>query len=521
NLSNLLILLTSEIYPLTFIKSSSLSELYYYTKSLPLFNLTADPHKVLTTEAFESGLLEGKISVVHARIEELKKSGRWSLRQPEKYQDPFLFKRNVKNNYSHWDLLLSEMNWMSIDFKESRKYKIATCYFISKSIMDYWNLGKDFCCIKRKKINFLPNNQEFSNENQSIFKSLQSINALKDRQHDTLKIMGDEFKRIPIVPVSKLLVPYEENHDWFKVVLKKKSNHSINDKALDRKSFNPSKKNGLFSTKSEFLLLPLIPPKPPLARTTSLRPPSIWTPKEDKELLICAEKFQRNWNLISSCLFKRISRSRYESNIERRTPWICFERFFQLNSDKYQLSDLQGPHAQQTINWMDHINKVQSSTKRRVLSLGAGNESIQRGHRKLRWASMFDAIRKCMKKREVKPKSKNSSLKKYIQVDSIQASPTPIELSLMKYESDLRNNNAQRSFSQLSNVNQMRQMLAIQKNPAAILAQQQQQQRLNPLPRPATAPNSLPQQQAQQQLQQLQQQQLQQQLQQQQLQQQK
>ena len=46
---------------------------------------------------------------------------------------------------------------------------------------------------------------------------------------------------------------------------------------------------------------------------------------------------------------------------------------------------------------------TQSSTDNQTqnLTIGVGPESVQRGNRKLRWASMFDAMRKAMKKREI------------------------------------------------------------------------------------------------------------------------
>ena len=55
-------------------------------------------------------------------------------------------------------------------------------------------------------------------------------------------------------------------------------------------------------------------------------------------------------------------------------------------------------HAQQ---WLEQAHRAQLTTKRRISPLGVGPESVQRGNRKLRWASMFDAMRKAMKKREI------------------------------------------------------------------------------------------------------------------------
>ena len=56
-------------------------------------------HKVLMTENFELALAEGKIAVLYSRIEELKRQGKWSLRQPQKFYDPFKFIRKSKRNH--------------------------------------------------------------------------------------------------------------------------------------------------------------------------------------------------------------------------------------------------------------------------------------------------------------------------------------------------------------------------------------------------------------------------------------
>lgn len=67
---------------------SPLAELYYLTQTLPLIKLLPGCHKVLMTDNFELALAEGKIAVLYSRIEELKRQGKWSLRQPQKFYDP-------------------------------------------------------------------------------------------------------------------------------------------------------------------------------------------------------------------------------------------------------------------------------------------------------------------------------------------------------------------------------------------------------------------------------------------------
>lgn len=112
---------------------------------MPLTKLLPAAHKTLSTEAYQLSFLEGKLAVVQTRIEELKRSDKWSLRQRVKFKAP-------PRPKVHWDRLLDEMKWMRMDFREERKLKIATCYQISLAIQDYWSYGKEAVCIKRRPI---------------------------------------------------------------------------------------------------------------------------------------------------------------------------------------------------------------------------------------------------------------------------------------------------------------------------------------------------------------------------------
>lgn len=124
DIGELEILSVPEHYPTKPPHVSSLAELYYLTQTLPLIKLLPGSHKTLITENYELALLEGKIAVLYSRIEELKRQGKWSLRQPKRYYDPYIYtKSNNGKKTFHGDSLLEEGKWMAADFKEGSKYK--------------------------------------------------------------------------------------------------------------------------------------------------------------------------------------------------------------------------------------------------------------------------------------------------------------------------------------------------------------------------------------------------------------
>lgn len=560
DINELEIMSVPEHYPTKPPNVSSLAELYYLTQTLPLIKLLPGSHKTLVTENYELALLEGKIAVLYSRIEELKRQGKWSLRQPKRYYDPFIHTKNNGRKTFHGDNLLEEGKWMAADFKEGLKYKKACCVAMAQAISDYWTYGK-VMCIRRKKIWHIgekreeevlkdndgqdnndamivddsnagvenapsrglgkegqhpttdhdhiktemlddeanpkatddvvlskisedveqtqidelpentvpqeemeegkeegeegekeseqqeevelssidvkllmsrpkpedeiiaPNLPTFSENDlkelnrsssettpfklhvnlndlkkidQSIIKNLPKFTAFDDADSN---MPSKALKTVdsPMVAVSRLLHPFEEDEDWYKIVLKQNNSHKSKSNIT---SGPPEYQKGLFGFQSHRRFNYLKPPKPPLIKNIEFRSPTIWLPQDDKYLIHYVAEFCFNWDLISEHLLPSATTlKKYESNIERRTPWQCFERYIQLN-EKFQFSDMKGIYSYQAQQWLEHAHRAQLTTKRRISPLGVGNESIQRGHRRLRWASLFDAMRKSMKKRE-------------------------------------------------------------------------------------------------------------------------
>ncbi|KAG7827878.1 hypothetical protein KL920_004128 [Ogataea angusta] len=546
DLDQLMIMLMPELKPHKVPEARSLTELYYHQQTLQLPKLLLRAHKSLTTDSYETALVEGKISVLYSRMEELKRKHSWSLRQPKKFIDPFL----ATGKKTHWDHLLSEMKWLATDFKQERRFKMAQCHYIACAVKEYWKYGK-VCCVRRKQARLLsdkeieertvpkekdpPNSSETAEvpdtekpagspqdseskvddgasaqlesitvkpESEEIAKteaSEDNAETTKDpishasiepgknteasseeqpsidpsllltfndttyssEEYDQVKRHRDDIQpfkmyadldqfnktettvinslstyapfketekdhlieRYEYGHISSMLPPADEEPDWEKIVLKKKKEtekHSV-----------PYQK-GLFSPAYRRFNI-LKPPSPPSIKNLELRIPTIWLPQDDKYLIRYVTDFSFNWNIISAHLSAKPTRS-YTSNIERRTPWQCFERYIQLN-DKFQFSDMRGLYPMAAKEWLEAAHKVQISTKRRISPLGVGIESIQRGHRRLRWGSMFDAMRKLMKKRENVQKPPQQQRKNNVE-EKRTDTPTPEQLSKLKFERD-------------------------------------------------------------------------------------
>ena len=97
----------------------------------PLDVITRSAHKSLRTTDHLKNMSEKKNVAIIARINELKEAGLWSLRQPMKQKLP-------SRGHTHWDYLLKEMEWLSTDFYEERKFKLAGAYLISRAVMEYF-----------------------------------------------------------------------------------------------------------------------------------------------------------------------------------------------------------------------------------------------------------------------------------------------------------------------------------------------------------------------------------------------
>lgn len=550
-ISKLLITLIPERKPHKVAAARSLTEMFYHQQTLQLPKLLLRAHKALNSDAFETSLVEGKVSVLFSRIEELKRKNAWSLRQPRKYVDPFLW----KGGKSHWDHLLGEAKWASTDMRQERRFHIAQCVMLAQGVLDYFTYGK-VCCIKAAAPRILTDEEiakrlappepeepeepeeavEASKtddaeekatekaetaEEQSIedtekkpagekaegtsvdaedkveedsekpetapelkpeekakvadgapvstkmdtsdsndsdimvdaqehilpppaspgyiqpeaisnfklhanFKDFSAVEASIMEQLHTYEPFGSKEKDHVIDRefyghISALLAPPDEAPEFDKLVFREREDYGKQGFSYQKGLFGPYRRYNI-----------LRPPRPPPIRNIELRIPTIWLPQDDRHLIKYVTEFSFNWEIISAHLAPRPTR-RYFSNIERRTPWQCFERYIQLN-DRFQFSDMRGAYASAAKEWLEAAHKVQATTRRRISPLGVGQESIQRGHRRLRWASMLEAIRKLMRKRESVQRPPPLQRKPAAQTSF--ETPTPEQLVKLKQERD-------------------------------------------------------------------------------------
>ncbi|AGO12584.1 AaceriAER244Cp [[Ashbya] aceris (nom. inval.)] len=485
-------LVMKETVPSKLARAIPLAELKYVSQTLPLIRLIPPTHKALTTDLYNTALNEGRITVVSSRIEELRRLNLWSLRQPKKFLDPW----KQKQSSTHRGYMLEEAKWLREDFHEFKKFKVSICAVNSKAIMDYWRYGKA-CCIKRRSISYLQKPvdelqeanpldnidellSKFSDEElvsilreqkkvmavdakllstkvapsedinppsffegaadeldeqacKPIFKTYMSYDGVSPLEKTILEdlplykgILDEDpvsDDNVSFVPISKSTVLLDD--DYFMKLVEK-------DMVDDEPSFVAlSKRRGMFygNRRSHYLK----PPAAPALRYLKFRTPTIWSPEDDQELVRNINQYAYNWDLIGALVSSSNGRS-YISNIERRTPWQCFERFVQLN-EKFSVHDMKGPRANAAQMWLYEAHKLQQQQKRRISPLGVGSESIQRGHRRLRWATMFEAMRKTIKKRENAPRPNPSQPRKPLDVKSA-AVPTPAEMSELKAQRD-------------------------------------------------------------------------------------
>ena len=101
-------------------------------RALPLNTLVKTAHKTLSTSEFYVDFNERQACQILSRIYDLQSNNRWSLRQMERSAEP-------KRLTNHWDILLGQMKWMSTDFREERKWKMAAAQYAADACVAWVN----------------------------------------------------------------------------------------------------------------------------------------------------------------------------------------------------------------------------------------------------------------------------------------------------------------------------------------------------------------------------------------------
>ncbi|KAG8879824.1 chromatin modification- protein VID21 [Tulasnella sp. 331] len=132
---------TLSLYPLPPVKKSKKKEkekkggleLYrtmVQTQQTGVYKYLRKSTKCLTTEDWAVGFKELRFVRAMLAVDRLKHSNQWSFRQPKKSKGPTLVK-------GHWDYMLDEMRWLSVDYREERKWKIATAFELAHAVVEW------------------------------------------------------------------------------------------------------------------------------------------------------------------------------------------------------------------------------------------------------------------------------------------------------------------------------------------------------------------------------------------------
>ncbi|KAK9237754.1 hypothetical protein V1525DRAFT_403258 [Lipomyces kononenkoae] len=409
-----------------------LVKIYYNIQASALANLIPSAHKSLTTDNFLTIYTESILQRTFGRIDELKREGKWSLRQPQRFRPP----RRPK---SHWDYVLGEMHVTALDFANKKKRHITESVDIASSIRDYWTYGKSVCIKARPPRNLTDEEVEAANssettnalQDQASSDSPGSLVATNDmdkpagifcEQHyssiDPSKddMYRDSIEELPIVPINKFAmlissisperVAAWKNQHPENANSSEAGNDAVQEQlasSIQHSQHNEGDENiithrPLFLSEAARRGVYIKAPPPPSLKYVEFGVPTIWLPQDDASLLRLASEFMYNWDVVAANMSSRQSWG-FHSNIERRTPWECFERWMQLEPN-FQLSDLRGPYARAAQFWIEATSRAQLATKRRMVPMGITPDNSQRGQRRLRWSGMFEAIRKSIRKRE-------------------------------------------------------------------------------------------------------------------------
>lgn len=110
----------------------------------PLYKQLQTARKTVTTHDWMLARDELKSVKTIQKIEALKRTNSWSLRQLKKHRAPSRPK-------THWDLMIDEMKWMHTDFKEERKWKMAMAYMTARAVLEWHHADdKATVCVKTR-----------------------------------------------------------------------------------------------------------------------------------------------------------------------------------------------------------------------------------------------------------------------------------------------------------------------------------------------------------------------------------
>ena len=283
--------------------------------------------------------------------------GRWSFKSPAPAQEP-------EPQISHWDLLLKDAKWLRTDFREERKLKVA----IAKDLADWCAEWVNASSSTRKALQKYTKNRA-TNGDVSMDDQIDEVPGLlaedqyASSDEDPCDVLADfdgpACKRVKLDQTLFHSIPEYGAKDLLKDSISTLrtiagADIDLEDERLPTAIKTERAAQGLLSTvleahtkepelKPEDVTCALFDPesKPLRARLNApwaFKPPSVsmppqaffehrnasqWTWEDDQMLKQYAKDFPSNWTLIADRL---TSRSLFNSYVDRRTPWECYER---------------------------------------------------------------------------------------------------------------------------------------------------------------------------------------------------
>ena len=306
---------------------------------------------------------------VFERILHLQHTGRWSLRQPKRSVEP-------PPQALHWDAVLHDVKWLRTDYREERKLKIE----VAKEMADAcakWVAASPEVRKQLQSRSALPTSdkplQNSMEEVEGPFAPEENSVFVFSGQSDSVKLFDSTvpyrpeagakcclneriLKHIPELRSSLYVAgdagqPGQEHGEAaasLPFTLEKNKQPSVrhyfreilrsNDEPVEPSAtilpeetscalFDPEWRSLRTRLNQQWPWKPPSNTMPPQSYY-ELRHASQWTNEDDAMLRQFVKESPSNWNLISDRMNSKTSV--FKSNIERRTPWECYERLLSM-----------------------------------------------------------------------------------------------------------------------------------------------------------------------------------------------
>ncbi|CAA18643.2 NuA4 histone acetyltransferase complex scaffold subunit Vid21/Eaf1 [Schizosaccharomyces pombe] len=380
------------------------------TEMSPLHLRLKNAHKYVLSDNWSHAYREEIVRQSLHHLTVAKEKGIWSFRQPKRQNEMPRLK-------THRDYVLDEMQWMSIDFSQERKWKIILAHRMANWVMDY-HQASDKCTVctpaslsKNKKPYMQENEHQKDSHEETFNEQIVSHFNLNDNNNNkVLSIPRDSLQFYNAVFSDDIFVttnseqiqncvlnvpmygPPTENNEYCEEISEKYPITPVSRfayaktklkstcaKASRKRLFNQlelsppesfmekkarSDENQLDGNKikddnqklSSVGTFSVRPPYPPSSK--DIRPEAPWLPEEDELLLLLLRRYSFNWEFVASRLTPP---GLYIPLAEKRTAWDCFERWIQVDPRAANVQ-LTGSHARLAQQKLDeslrHSDKV-------------------------------------------------------------------------------------------------------------------------------------------------------------------